>query len=178
MLLLVDFGGPLRERLQAQTALALAGGVLVCLGTLVSRDVWLAVVTMALVGFVVIFVGVVSSVLAAASTSLLLSFILPVTIVAPVSSIPDRLVGWGLAGAAALIAVGVLWPAPQRSRLRDAATVACRALADGLRAEAAFALGGRDEARARERDGRSDRRGRRSRRCTASSLPLPTVPRA
>ena len=152
MLLLVDFGGPLRERLQAQAALALAGGVLVCLGTLVSRDVWLAVVTMALVGFVVIFVGVVSSVLAAASTSLLLAFILPVTIVAPVSSIPDRLAGWGLAGAAALIAVGVLWPAPQRSRLRDAATVACRALAGGLRAEAAFALGDRGEALARERE--------------------------
>jgi uncharacterized membrane protein YccC len=152
MLLLVDFGGPLRERLQAQAALALAGSALVCLGTLVSRDVWLAVVTMALVGFVVIFLGVVSSVLAGASTSLLLSFILPVTIVAPVSSIPDRLAGWGLAGAAALIAVVVLWPAPQRSRLRDAAILAGKALAGGLRAEAAFALGGRGEALARDRD--------------------------
>jgi Fusaric acid resistance protein-like len=153
MLLLVDFGGPLRERLQAQAALALAGGVLVCLGTLVSRDVWLAVPTMALVGFAVLFLGVVSSVLAGARTSLLLSFILPVTIVGPVSSIPDRLAGWGLAGAAALGAVGVLWPAPRRSRLRDAANVACRTLAGALRAQAVFALrGGRGEELAGERD--------------------------
>src|SRR5450756_431176 len=68
MLLLVDFAGPLRERLQAQAALALAGLVLVSLGTLVSQSVWLSTVTMALVGFAVIFAGVVSSVLAAATT--------------------------------------------------------------------------------------------------------------
>jgi hypothetical protein len=90
MLLLVDFGGPLRERLQAQATLALAGLLLVCLGTLVCRNVWLAAATMALVGFVVIFIGVVSSVLAGASTSLLLAFILPVTLAGPISSIPDR----------------------------------------------------------------------------------------
>src|SRR5580693_7322622 len=40
MLLLVDFGGPLRQRLQAQAALVLGGGVLVVLGTLASR--WLS----------------------------------------------------------------------------------------------------------------------------------------
>ena len=41
MLLLVDFGGPMRERLQAQAALALVGTVFVCAGTLVSRSTWL-----------------------------------------------------------------------------------------------------------------------------------------
>ncbi|HEY2572257.1 MAG TPA: hypothetical protein VGI27_12325, partial [Solirubrobacteraceae bacterium] len=66
MLLLVDFSGPLRERLQAQAALALAGFVLVCLGTLVSQSVWLSTLTMAVVGFAVLFAGVVSSVLAGA----------------------------------------------------------------------------------------------------------------
>ncbi|MCW3030890.1 MAG: hypothetical protein JWM66_1023, partial [Solirubrobacterales bacterium] len=85
MLLLVDFGGPLRERLQAQAALALAGLVLVSLGTLASRSVWLSVLAMALVGFVVIFIGVISSVLASATTSLLLAFILPVTLPGPIS---------------------------------------------------------------------------------------------
>ena len=48
MLLLVDFGGPLRERLQAQATLAVAGAALVCLGTLVCRNVWLSAVAMAL----------------------------------------------------------------------------------------------------------------------------------
>ncbi|HTA37283.1 MAG TPA: FUSC family protein [Solirubrobacteraceae bacterium] len=150
MLLLVDFGGPLRERLQAQATLALAGLVLVCLGTLVCRNVWLAAATMALVGFVVIFIGVVSSVLAGASTSLLLAFILPVTLAGPISSIPDRLAGWGMASVAALVAVGALWPTPTRGPLRSAATAACAALAARLRAQVAFMLSGRDEALAHD----------------------------
>ncbi|HEX4484316.1 MAG TPA: FUSC family protein, partial [Solirubrobacteraceae bacterium] len=152
MLLLVDFGGPLRERLQAQATLALAGLVLVCLGTLVCRNVWLAAATMALVGFVVIFIGVVSSVLAGASTSLLLAFILPVTLAGPISSIPDRLAGWAMASVAALIAVGALWPTPTRGPLRSAATAACLALAARLRAQVAFMLSGHDEALAHDHE--------------------------
>ena len=151
MLLLVDFGGPPRERLLSQATLALAGCAFVCLGTLVSQNVWLAAVTTALVGFAVIFAGVVSSVLAGATTSLLLAFILPVTVSGPVSSIPDRLAGWGLAAAAGLVAIG-LWPAPTRGPLRDAAIDACRALAARLRAEAAYTMSDADEAFARDRE--------------------------
>jgi uncharacterized membrane protein YccC len=151
MLLLVDFSGPLRERLQAQATLALAAGALVCLGTLVSQTIWLAAVATALVGFAVIFAGVVSSVLAGASTSLLLAFILPVTLPGPVSSIPDRLAGWGMAAGAAFLAVALLWPTPTRGPLRSAATAACRALAARLRAEVAFVLSDRDGAFARDR---------------------------
>src|SRR5260370_30199659 len=51
MLLLVDFRGPMAERLQAQAALAVVGGVFVCVGTLASRNVWLAAAAMAVVGF-------------------------------------------------------------------------------------------------------------------------------
>jgi uncharacterized membrane protein YccC len=152
MLLLVDFGGPLRERLQAQATLAVAASVLVCLGTLVSQTTWLAAVTMALVGFGVIFAGVVSSVLAGASTSLLLAFILPVTLPGPASSIPDRLAGWGMAAGAAFLAVALLWPTPTRGPLRSAATAACRTLGARLRAEVAFMLSERDGAFAHERD--------------------------
>src|SRR5437763_841542 len=82
------------------------------LGTLASRTTWLAAVSMAVVGFVVLFAGVVSSVLAGATTSLLLSYILPVSLAGPASSIPDRVAGWGLAAAASLLAISVLWPAP------------------------------------------------------------------
>jgi uncharacterized membrane protein YccC len=152
MLLLVDFGGPLRERLQAQAALALAGCVLVCLGTLVSQDVWVASVATAALGFAVIFAGVVSSVLAGATTSLLLAFVLPVTLAAPASSVPDRLAGWAMASAGALLAVGLLWPAPARSVLRSAAVSACRALAGRLRAEVAYTLSDRDEVFVHDRD--------------------------
>jgi uncharacterized membrane protein YccC len=152
MLLLVDFGGPMRERLLSQAALALAGCALVSLATLVSETVWLAAATTAVVGFVVIFSGVVSSVLAGATTSLLLAFILPVTVVGPVSSIPDRLAGWGLAAVASLLAVWLLWPAPTRSPLRQAAMEACRALARRLRAEVAQSLSNADEALVRDRE--------------------------
>lgn len=146
MLLLVDFGGPLRERLQAQAALAVVGCAFVCLGTLASHSVWLATATMALIGLMVIFVGVVSSVLAGATTALLLAFILPVSLAAPVSALPDRVAGWGLAAGAALFAIALLWPAPTRDPLRAAAATACRSLASRLRAEVADVISDRGDA--------------------------------
>ena len=142
MLLLVDFTGPMRDRLQAQVALAVAGGVLVCVGTLASRTAWLAAVAMAIVGFGVLFAGVVSSVLAGATTSLLLAFILPVSLPTPASAIPDRLAGWGMASVVALFAVALLWPAPARDPLRGPAIAACRALAARLRSDLAYLVGG------------------------------------
>jgi hypothetical protein len=152
MLLLVDFAGPMRARLQAQAALAVTGGVFVCLGTLASRSAWLAAVAMALVAFGVLFAGVVSSVLAGATTSLLLAFILPVSLPAPASEIPDRLAGWGAASAAALLAVALLWPAPARDPVRGAAIAGCRALAARLRAQVAYHLGGGSDPSAAARD--------------------------
>jgi uncharacterized membrane protein YccC len=147
MLLLVDFSGSMRERLQAQLGLALVGAAFVCVGTLASRNAWLAAAAMAIVGFGVLFVGVVSSVLAGATTALLLAFILPVTLTGHVSTIPYRLEGWGMASGAALLAVWLLWPAPARDPLRRPAVTACRALAGRLRAEVSFA---RDEGVTRE----------------------------
>jgi hypothetical protein len=141
MLVLVDFGGQLRERLEAHASLAVAGALLVCLGTLASRSTLLAAVSMTVVAFAVLFAGVISSVLAGASTSLLLAFILPVSIPAPASAIPDRLAGWGLAAAAGLVAISILWPAPARNPLLAAAITACRALAARLRADVAYVLG-------------------------------------
>src|SRR5579859_679286 len=152
MLLLVDFGGSMAERLQAEVALAVTGGVFVCLATLASQTAWLAAVAMAVVGFGVIFAGVVSSVLAGATTALLLAFILPVSLAAPPSAVPDRLAGWGMAAGVALVATALLWPAPAHDRLRGAAAAACRALAVRLRAGVAYLLSGMDEQFALDRD--------------------------
>jgi len=159
MLLLVDFGGPMGDRLKAQAALGAAGAGFVCLATLASRPAWVAASAMALVGFGVLFVGVVSSVLAGATVSLLLAFILPVSLPAPASSIPDRLAGWGLAATVSLFAVALLWPAPVRDPLRDAATTACRALAERLRVDAAYLLSGKNRPSEVERDGAIARAG-------------------
>ncbi len=135
MVLLVEFGGPMRDRLRDQAALAGAGAVLVSLGTLVNGSAGLAAATMALVAACVLFSGVVSSVLAGATTSLLLSFILPVSLSGPLSSLPDRLAGWGIASVAGLLAIRFLWPAPARDPVRGAAIAACRAMAARLRGD-------------------------------------------
>lgn len=135
LLLFVDFGGPLRERLALQSTLLLVGAALVCLGTLASRSEWLAALVMFVVAFVVLFAGVVSSVLAGSSTALLASFILAVTLPGTTGSIPDRLAGYLMAGGASLFAVTVLWPAPTREQLRLATARSCALLAQRLRAE-------------------------------------------
>jgi uncharacterized membrane protein YccC len=144
MLLLVDFGGPIADRVLSSVALAAVGAVFVVVGTLASRNAWLAAASMAVVGFAVIFAGVVSSVLAGASTALLLAFILPVSLTAPASAIPDRLAGWLLAAAVAIPAAVLLWPAPVRDPLRGAAVAASRALAARLRTDVARRLGAPD----------------------------------
>jgi hypothetical protein len=115
---------------------------------------------MAVAGFGVIFAGAVSSVLAGAATALLLAFILPVSLAAPASSVPDRLAGGGMAGGVALAAVALPWPAPARDPLRGAVIAACRALAARLRPEAASLLSGEDRQFAPGRDhpaGQADR---------------------
>ena len=152
MLLLVDFTGPMRDRLRAYLGLALVGAVFVCLGTFASSRPWLAAASMTCVAFAVLFVGVVSSELANATPALLLAFILPVSLNGSASQIPDRLAGWGLASMAALVAVTVLWPAPSRDSLREPATAACRALAARLRSDVAYLLGGADAPSETEHD--------------------------
>jgi uncharacterized membrane protein YccC len=152
MLLLVDFGGPVRGRLEALGTLGVAGAGFVCLGTLASQNVWVAAAAMFAVGFGVIFIGVLSSALAGATTSLLLAFILPVSLAAPASAIPDRVAGWAMAAAASLIAVGSFWPAPDEDPLRSLITDTCRALARRLRADVSYAMSGGGDTFARDRD--------------------------
>ncbi|MEY9872045.1 putative membrane protein YccC [Streptacidiphilus sp. MAP12-33] len=136
MLLLVDFGGPMVERLRAQAGLAVAWAVLICVGTLAARQTWLAVLATVVVGFVVLFSGVVSSVLAGSATALLLAFVLPVSAPAPLTQLPDRLAGAGLAAAVALPAVALLWPRPVADPLSAPAAAVCRAAAEQLRTDA------------------------------------------
>ena len=129
ILVLSDFGGPPRRRLAAYVALAVAGAALITLATLCSRTPWLAVVAMAVVGFVVLLSGVISGYFAAARIPALLTFILSVSIPAPPSAIPARLEGWALAASVGISAVMLLWPSQPRDRLRAAGARAARALA-------------------------------------------------
>lgn len=56
-LLLADLRGTRRERLEATALLAVTGAGFVALGTLVSRTPWRAALSMAVVGFAVLFSG-------------------------------------------------------------------------------------------------------------------------
>ena len=143
MLTFVDFSGPRLGRLAAYVGLLLAGFVLIPIGTLCSHSPVLAAVVMAVVGFVVLFSGIINGYLAAGANAALLSFILPVLVPADTSDIPWRLAGWGIGGSLAITAVMVLWPKRPRDQLRAAAADACRALADLL---AEPRRPGRDEA--------------------------------
>ncbi|MFD3374130.1 MULTISPECIES: FUSC family protein [unclassified Streptomyces] len=144
MLLLVDFAGSMVQRLRAHLGLAVSWAALICLGTLVADETWLAVAVMVVIGFLVLFSGVVSSVLAGASTALLLGFILPVTSPVPFSELPDRLAGAGLAAAASMLAITLLWPRPTADPLSAPAARVCRAAAEQLRTDASLLAGGPD----------------------------------
>jgi uncharacterized membrane protein YccC len=133
-LVLVDFRGTIADRARSQISLVLACAFLVCLGTVCSGSTVAAVLVMGLLGALIVFSGVVSSVLAGASTALLLAFILPVSLPGPISQIPARAAGWGLSGALSVLAVCLLWPAPAADPLRAAVVRAVRALLTCLRA--------------------------------------------
>ena len=135
LLVLVEFGGPARNRLLAYLGLGCVGAAFITLGTLCSRDAWLAAGAMAVVGFGVLFSGVLGGYFAAAATGALLTFILPVTIPAPDSAIPDRLEGWGIATGVGICAVMLLWPPRRNADLQREAARALRAVADLLEAD-------------------------------------------
>ncbi|TCO32329.1 fusaric acid resistance family protein [Kribbella orskensis] len=137
LLIFVDFGGQIRDRVLAQGSLVLAGAVLICLGTLAAQRIWLAVPAMFLVSFAVLFSAVVSSVFASATTALLVTFVLPVNLPGAVSAIPDRLLGWLTAGLVSMIAIAVLWPAPTKDPLRLATARTLALQARTLRTEVA-----------------------------------------
>src|SRR2546430_7794519 len=113
LLVLVEFGGPWRMRLLAYLGLACVGAAYITLGTFCSRDSWLAAGAMAVAGFGTLFAGVFSGYVAAGATGALLTFVLPVTIPAPNSAIPDPLQGWAPpSGAGVLAGVAPLPPSP------------------------------------------------------------------
>jgi uncharacterized membrane protein YccC len=129
-LVLAEFGGPPRTRLTAYLSLAAAGVVLIVVGTLCSENAWLAAGAMAVVGFAILFSGVINGYFTAAATAAILLFVLPVAVPAPVSAIPWRLAGFGLAAAAGIGAVMLLWPPRRQATLSGDAARACLALAD------------------------------------------------
>jgi hypothetical protein len=136
LLVYLEFGGPKRQRFEQHVGLIVVTSFFVVLGTLCSQVLWIAVASTIIVCFCVLMSGILSSSLAGASSSMLISFLLPVAFHGPLSSIPDRLLGWLVAGAVSLIAVAVVLPAPSTDPLVDVTANALAKLSAYLRAVA------------------------------------------
>ncbi|HEY5116163.1 MAG TPA: FUSC family protein, partial [Nakamurella sp.] len=140
-LLFADFPGNKGARFGAYLILTAVGAVLITLGTLASAVAWTAVLGMLIVGFLVLFSGVLSAASAAGTRAALLTFILPVTVPGTAADIPARLGGWGIAAALAIPVGVLLWPPRDHDALRARAADACRALGRQVASRA----GDRDE---------------------------------
>ena len=118
LLLLVSFPGRPRTCLLSYLGLFVLGSCFIALGTVVSTHKVAAIATMAVVGFGVLFAGIVSPQAASASTAALLVFVLPVAVAEPVAAVGPRLLGWTIAGAFCIPACLLIWPAPWHDNLR------------------------------------------------------------
>ncbi|MGA2835176.1 MAG: FUSC family protein [Acidimicrobiales bacterium] len=134
LLLFVDFGGPLRVRIHSYLGLWATGALLIVVGTVCSTHEVASVIAMAVVGFVVLSAGVVNPQVVTASTAALLTFVLPVAVPSPASSVGERLLGWALAGAICIPTALVVWSGRWHDRLRLTMATAARAVADLLEA--------------------------------------------
>jgi hypothetical protein len=154
LLLFLDPPQPTRPRLLTYGLVAGIGAVSITLATACSMTVWTAVAGMAVVGFLVLMAASLGSYAAGATTAVLLTFVLPVSIPVPWSELPWRLAGWGLAVAFSVPAGMLLRGRPAPGPLRTRAAESCRALGallvaearsdpvDGLAADAAAAARG------------------------------------
>jgi uncharacterized membrane protein YccC len=136
LLVYVEFGGPKRQRFEQHVGLIVVTSCFVVLGTLCSQVLWIAVASTVIVCFCVLMSGIMSSSLAGASSAMLISFLLPVAFHGPLSSIPDRLLGWAVASALSLLAVAFVLPASSTDPLVDVTANALDEFSTYLRAVA------------------------------------------
>ena len=141
MVIFATFPGRRARQLRSLAVLVVLGLAFISVGTLCSQHPVAAVASMALVGFGVLFAGILGPQASAGTVAALLAFVLPVAVAAPPGDIPARLVGWLLAAALALPATVLLWPRTSGGDLRRRLAGAVRSLAA---LETAHAEGHRD----------------------------------
>ena len=131
-LLLSSFGGTVRDRLRAHLGLALAGSVLLTIGTLVSGSVAARHARHAARSR-----SSCSTRACSARTpppgaiGAMLAYVLPVASPGTVAMIPDRLAGWWLASVAGTAAALAIAPRARREAAPRGAPEQRRAIADG-----------------------------------------------
>jgi len=132
-LVLASFAGTWRDKLLAHLALALAGSVLLTIGTLVSSSTVVAAIVTVPVTFAVFFAGVTGPNAASGVTGALLAYVLPAASAGTVGMIPDRLIGWWMASVAGTAAVLLFSPrSAGGNQLGSSASTLASKLADEL----------------------------------------------
>jgi uncharacterized membrane protein YccC len=140
-LVLVSFAGTWQEKLRAHIGLAVAGSVLLTIGTAVNAHTLLAVLVTLPVAFCVFYAGVAGPNAAGALAGALLVYVLPAASPGTFSMVPDRLAGWWLASVAGTLAVLTLSPPAPPDPVRRTCAVLARGLADCLDAALAGTAG-------------------------------------
>jgi uncharacterized membrane protein YccC len=135
-LVIASFGGTRKDKLVAHAGLAVAGSIVLIIGTLVGGTTWLAALVTIPVTFAIFFAGIAGPNAASGSTAAMFAYVLPVASAGGAATIPSRLEGWWLASAAGTAAVLLLSPRPPGDRLRTAAAALAAELASRLRAAA------------------------------------------
>jgi hypothetical protein len=135
LLLFVTFPGGLAARAGEYALLGVVGVGLIALGTYVATPDWLAVVAMGVVSFGILFAGVLSSVINAASQAALLAFILAVMLPGVQADLSARLAGWAIAVGVSVPVALFVWPPQDQNVLRAKTAALCQALATMLQLE-------------------------------------------
>ena len=138
-LLFADLPGDRDARLAGYLGLAIAGAILIVVGAACYRPPWLAVASMAVIGFLIVFAGTVSAAAAACTRAALLAFVLSLTVPAPFSQVWLRLGGWAIAALVCIPAALLLWPPAYHDDLRVKVAAVCRSIAALLRSSSASA---------------------------------------
>lgn len=131
-LVLCTFAGDRGEKLRAHATLAIAGSVLIAIGTAVSSSTTLAALVTLPVAFVVFFAGVTGPNAASGSIAALLPYVLPAASPETLSMVPDRLAGWWMASIAGTAAVLAITSPAGDDTLRTALGRVALALAEEL----------------------------------------------
>ncbi|HEY3503381.1 MAG TPA: FUSC family protein [Actinocatenispora sp.] len=131
-LVMASFTGTRRDKVLAHAGLAVAGSVLLVIGTAVNAVPLVAAGVTLPVVFVVLFAGIAGPNAAAGGTAALLAYVLPAASPGTVDMIGWRLAGWWLASAVGTAAVLLLSPRTPGDRLRSAAVANAQAVADQL----------------------------------------------
>src|SRR5207245_8570622 len=98
------------HRFAAYLLTALAGLVMLVIGSLAAYSAWTSVAVGALGSFALTYSGVLRGYVAAAGLALLMPLVIALTATPAVSEIPNELVGWAIGSGLAIAAAMLLWP--------------------------------------------------------------------